>query len=75
MFTGSFALDSALFVQTFVTLFIVLDPLAAVPVFLALTRHQGAVERRRTAAVSVLVAAGVVFAFAVAGTGAGCSTS
>lgn len=67
MFTGSFALDSALFVQTFVTLFIVLDPLAAVPVFLALTRHQGAVERRRTAAVSVLVAAGVVFAFAVAG--------
>lgn len=45
----------------------IFDPLAAVPIFLTLTRAQDARGRRRTARVSVLVAAGIVAVFAVAG--------
>ncbi|MFD8564514.1 MarC family protein [Streptosporangium canum] len=58
---------SAIFVQAFVTLLVIFDPLAAVPVFLTLTRNQNSAGRRRTARVSVLVAAGIVFLFAIAG--------
>jgi multiple antibiotic resistance protein len=68
VFTGSFALDAALFAQAFVALFVVIDPLGTVPVFLALTRDQTAAHRRRTARLSVLVAAGIVAVFALAGT-------
>ncbi|WP_084965411.1 MarC family protein [Thermoactinospora rubra] len=57
----------ALFTQAFVTLLVIFDPLAAIPVFLTLTRHQSPAARRRTARVSVLVAAGIVAVFAVLG--------
>ncbi|GAB2477251.1 MarC family protein [Streptosporangium sandarakinum] len=60
---------SALFTQAFVTLLVIFDPLAAIPVFLTLTRHQSPSGQRRTARVSVLVAAGIVTVFAVAGKG------
>ncbi|NRQ39908.1 NAAT family transporter [Nonomuraea sp. NN258] len=58
---------SSLFVQAFVTLLVIFDPLAAIPVFLTLTRGQSQAAQRRTARVSVLVAAGIVTVFAVAG--------
>ncbi|TMR20835.1 NAAT family transporter [Nonomuraea turkmeniaca] len=60
-------MSSSLFVQAFVTLLVIFDPLAAIPVFLTLTRHQSPSAQRRTARVSVLVAAGIVGVFAVAG--------
>ncbi|MGP3917304.1 MarC family protein [Nonomuraea sp. 10N515B] len=44
-----------------------IDPLAAIPVFLTLTRLQSPSAQRRTARVSVLVAAGIAAVFAVAG--------
>ncbi|MFF0867996.1 MarC family protein [Nonomuraea sp. NPDC003560] len=59
----------SLFVQAFVTLLVIFDPLAAIPIFLTLTRSQDPAGRRRTARVSVLVAAGVVAVFAVLGNG------
>ncbi|WP_327585190.1 MarC family protein [Nonomuraea sp. NBC_00507] len=60
-------MSSSLFVQAFVTLLVIFDPLAAIPVFLTLTRLQSPSAQRRTARVSVLVAAGIVAVFAVAG--------
>ncbi|MFI7638870.1 MarC family protein [Nonomuraea sp. NPDC049400] len=59
----------SLFVQAFVTLLVIFDPLAAIPIFLTLTRSQDPVARRRTARISVLVAAGIVAVFAVLGNG------
>ncbi|MEQ4722056.1 MarC family protein [Nonomuraea sp. B19D2] len=59
----------SLFVQAFVTLLVIFDPLAAIPIFLTLTRSQDTVARRRTARISVLVAAGIVAVFAVLGNG------
>ncbi|MEU8326011.1 MarC family protein [Nonomuraea sp. NPDC048881] len=49
----------SLFVQAFVTLLVIFDPLAAIPIFLTLARSQDPAGRRRTARVSVLVAAGI----------------
>ncbi|MET9343379.1 MarC family protein [Nonomuraea sp. NPDC003804] len=60
-------MSTALFVQAFVTLLVIFDPLAAIPVFLTLTRAQTPAARRRTARISVLVAAGIVAVFAVLG--------
>lgn len=59
----------ALFAQAFVTLIIIFDPLAALPVFLTLTRSQSPSGQRRTARLSVLVAAAIVTVFAIAGNG------
>ncbi|MEV3982396.1 MarC family protein [Nonomuraea sp. NPDC049758] len=59
----------SLFAQAFVTLLVIFDPLAAIPIFLTLTRSQDPAGRRRTARVSVLVAAGIVAVFAVLGNG------
>ena len=59
--------NGSLFAQTFVTVLVVMDPIGNVPVFLALTRHRSATERRRLAVQAAVVAAGVVFAFALFG--------
>jgi multiple antibiotic resistance protein len=56
-----------LFAQTFVTILVVMDPPGNVPVFLALTRELHEAERRRAAAQATVVAAGVVYAFALFG--------
>lgn len=55
------------FAQVFVTLFVIMDPLGTVPVFLALAGHRGASQRRRLARQAVGVAGGVIGAFALFG--------
>jgi multiple antibiotic resistance protein len=56
-----------LFGETFVTLLVILDPPGTVPIFIALTGGMSAVERNRAARQAVLLAFGVIVAFAVAG--------
>ncbi|GAB7190337.1 MarC family protein [Kineococcus sp. NUM-3379] len=53
--------------ETFVTLFVIMDPLGTVPIFLGLTSRLAAHERARAARQAVLVAFGVIVAFAVFG--------
>ncbi len=53
--------------QVFVTLFVIMDPLGSVPVFLALTRNHSAAHRRRLAWQAVVVAGTVISAFALFG--------
>jgi len=54
-------------VHAFATMFVVVDPIGLVPVFIALTHGAGAAERRRTGLVAVTAAGFVLLAFAVAG--------
>jgi multiple antibiotic resistance protein len=56
-----------LFGEVFVTLLVITDPPGMVPVFLALTGHMPAKERRRAAVQAVALAGGVIVVFAVAG--------
>ena len=53
--------------ETFVTLFVIMDPLGTVPIFLGLTSTFSAGERSRAARQAVLVAFGVIVAFALFG--------
>lgn len=55
------------FASAWVTLFVVVDPVAAVPVFLAMTTGDSAAARRLTARRAALVAAGILAVFAVFG--------
>lgn len=59
--------DSRFFLQVFVTLLVVMDPLGNVPPFLALTSGQTDARRHRLAWQSVAVAGGVIAAFALFG--------
>ena len=54
-------------IQDAVTLFVVIDPIGNVPVFLALTRHLDPPARRRVAGRAILVSAGVPLAFLLVG--------
>lgn len=56
-----------LFGEVFVTLFVIMDPLGTVPVFLALTGNRSPGERKRAAWQAVAVAFGVIVVFAVFG--------
>jgi multiple antibiotic resistance protein len=49
------------------SLFVIVDPLAVVPAFLAMTPNDTAEQRIRTARLACCVAAGVMLAFALAG--------
>ena len=49
------------------SLFVIVDPLAAVPTFLAMTPHDTPAQRRRMAFLASCVMAGVLLAFALAG--------
>jgi multiple antibiotic resistance protein len=49
------------------SLFVIVDPLATVPSFLAMTPHDKPEQRVRTARVACCVAAGVLLAFSLAG--------
>ena len=53
--------------RAFVILVVIMDPVAAVPVFLGLTREFTADERRRAAMRATLAAAALVFGFAICG--------
>ena len=57
----------ALFVSSFVTLFVVIDPPGCVPIFSSLTSGTSAAHRRAMAVRSVLIASGVLVAFALGG--------
>ncbi|MCB1313695.1 MAG: MarC family protein [Sedimentitalea sp.] len=60
-------MDSAFLITTFVTLFVVIDPLALVPLFLALTRGKPAEARRRIAIRACLTAIGILTVFGAFG--------
>jgi len=51
----------------FSSLFIIVDPLAAIPAFISMTPTDTAVERQRMAALACTVMAGVLIVFAAAG--------
>ena len=53
--------------EQFVTLWVVIDPIGTVPVFIALTGSLSPAQRRAVAIKAVLVAAGVLLFFLVAG--------
>jgi multiple antibiotic resistance protein len=57
----------ALALRTFLTLFVIIDPVGIAPLFLGLTADREKAERRRLARRGVLVAGGVLFGFALAG--------
>lgn len=59
--------DIALFVTSFVTLFVVIDPPGVVPIFAALTEDTKRAYRFSMALRGILVATGVLFAFAFGG--------
>ena len=61
------SIDSAFLITTFVTLFVVIDPLALVPLFLALTRGKPAEARRRIAIRACLTAIGILTVFGAVG--------
>ncbi|MFE5335318.1 MarC family protein [Isoptericola sp. NPDC056573] len=63
----SAVLDTALFTEVFVTLFVIMDPPGTVPVFLGLTSAMGAKQRNRAARQAILVAFGVIVVFALFG--------
>lgn len=54
-------------IATFVTLFVVIDPVAVAPLFVALTRGMSDGMRRRVALRAILVAFGLLTLFGVAG--------
>lgn len=56
-----------LFVQVFVTLLVIMDPLGTVPAFLSLAGHRSPADRRRLAWQAVAVAGGVIAVFALFG--------
>ena len=56
-----------LFISAFVTFFVVIDPPGCAPIFASLTAGAPTSHRRTMAIRSVLVAAGILFAFAVFG--------
>ena len=59
--------DVKLFTSVFVTLVVIMDPVGTIPVFLGLTSGRSARARRRLAWQAVLVAIGVIAAFALFG--------
>lgn len=58
---------NSLFVSAFVTLFVVIDPAGCAPIFASLTSGAPPAHRRLQAIRSVLVAAAILFAFAIVG--------
>lgn len=60
-------LDGQLLGSVFVTLFVIMDPPGTVPIFLALTASMTGKQRVRAARQAVVVAFGVIVAFAVFG--------
>ena len=60
-------LDTVLMVEVFVTLFVIMDPVGMIPLFLSLTSGRSAATQRRAAWQAVAVSISVVTAFAFFG--------
>jgi len=60
-------LDSELYVTSFVTVLVLMDPVGNVPIFLGLTRDLDEAQRNRAALIGSLVALGVIVLFALFG--------
>ncbi len=60
-------IDVALMTEVFVTLFVIMDPVGTIPVFLALTSGRSVASMRRAAWQAVAVSFGVIVAFAFFG--------
>jgi multiple antibiotic resistance protein len=60
-------LDLVLMTEVFVTLFVIMDPVGTIPIFLALTGGRSAASMRRAAWQAVAVSFGVIVAFAFFG--------
>jgi multiple antibiotic resistance protein len=60
-------IDFRLFGEVFITLVVIMDPPGTIPLFLSLTSGRSTAERRRAAWQAVLVAFGVIVAFALFG--------
>lgn len=63
----NFALDGNLFLTTLVTVLVIMDPVGNIPIFLGLTRFQDERQRHRSASLATVVAAAVIFSFALVG--------
>ena len=55
-------------VRSTIALFVVIDPIGSVPVFIALTQKMERTERVSVTKIAIITAAGLLFVFAVAGT-------
>ena len=53
--------------QAFITLFVVIDPFAVVPMFVALTRNETTAHKRHTAVKSTVIATILLLSFAFVG--------
>jgi len=62
-------IDTAFLLTAFVTLFVIIDPIALVPLFIPLTQGMDARQRRRIALRACLVATGVLTVFGLVGDG------
>jgi multiple antibiotic resistance protein len=60
-------IDTAFFITSFVTLFVIIDPIGLTPMFVALTQGMSTKQRRAIAIRATLVSAGILAAFAVFG--------
>mgnify|MGYP003617117366 CR=1 FL=1 len=60
-------INMRIFIEVYVTLFVIMDPPGTVPIFLGLTSSMTAKQRKSAARTAILVAAGVILAFAAFG--------
>ncbi len=60
-------IDLQLLASVVVTLFVIMDPPGTVPIFMSLTAQMSAKDRNRSALQALLVATGVIVAFAIFG--------
>lgn len=60
-------MDLTFAITSFVTLFVIIDPIGMAPLFLALTQGNSSAERRRIGLRAVLIAFGILTLFGIAG--------
>lgn len=60
-------IDTAFFITSFVTLFVIIDPIGLTPLFVALTQGMSVKQRRAIAIRATLTSAGILALFAVFG--------
>lgn len=60
-------IDTGFLVTSYVTLFVIIDPIGLTPLFVALTQGMSAAQRRAIAIRATLVAAGILMVFAIFG--------